>query len=52
VGEIDDGARCFEHADEVFPPRCAECDALRGDTMLDNWDLVAGTDREPCPVAS
>ena len=27
--EIDTGIRCGEHVGEVFPPRCAECDALR-----------------------
>jgi hypothetical protein len=25
--EIDHGARCDNHVGEVFPPRCAECDA-------------------------
>jgi hypothetical protein len=26
---IDTGARCDRHVGEVFPPRCADCDALQ-----------------------
>ncbi|MFC0681982.1 hypothetical protein ACFFGH_29475 [Lysobacter korlensis] len=52
VGEMDDGARCAEHVGEVFPPRCPQCDALHEESVLDEWDPVAMTDRHPFPLAS
>jgi len=27
MGEVDLGIRCDQHVGEVFPPRCAACDA-------------------------
>ncbi len=47
MGETDDGARCAEHEGEVFPPRCADCDALRQDGPPDEWGPAAAPDRIP-----
>ncbi len=52
VGEMDDGARCPGHVGEVFPPRCIQCDALREESALDEWDPVAPTDQDTFPLAS
>jgi hypothetical protein len=40
MNETDDGARCVEHVDEVFPPRCERCDALREVSLLGQWDTL------------
>lgn len=32
---IDSGERCSQHAGEVFPPRCAECQKLTEAAELD-----------------
>ncbi len=52
MGEMDDGARCPEHVGEVFRPRCAQCDALREENSLDEWDPVAEPERDPFSLAS
>jgi hypothetical protein len=37
ISELDHGIRCDDHIGEVFPPRCADCDAL---TLQGASDLV------------
>ncbi len=52
MGELDDGARCDEHVGEVFPPRCARCDALRNESSSDGCEPGTLSDLEPYPLAS
>ncbi len=52
MGEMDDGARCTEHVGEVFRPRCTQCDELREEGSLDDWDTVEEAPGEPLPLAS